>query len=560
MGDSIALLRVSTTKQADQGESLVRQKENCIRKAIADGFKIIKFFEESYSGRKDFRPVVDEIFEYLDQHPGKIKRFYISDIDRLTRGGSFSYAALKKRLQGYGVELIDVTGIIQRHVNTLANEGFEYDWSLKSPSRMAENLKADIANDEVTSILTRLIGQEIRLARRGFRVREANMGFRNLRIEGEYGKKMTVLEPHPTEAPWFISMFQLRAEGLMTDEEICERVNAMGFHTRITRHRERMTRQVIGKRGGKKLTIKQLQRYIVRPIYCGVSVEKWTNYQAVRSPFPGLIDIDTFNRANRGKVKILEGGDGTLSIAYGTERKQRMSANPQYPFRFVVRCPHCKKNLKGSASTGKLGKSYPAYHCDRGHYFRVPVKELHENVENFVKNLRFKKEFMDLFEAVAIDVWRIKQKEALTESISSGMNVTNLKRRQEQLLDDYTNTSSQLVKEKLTEKIELIEKQIKEAKQVRSEDELNEEKIEAYIKKAKCLVEHPSELLLSAVNEQTLRKHWHLVFSELPTYQEIQSGTPAMTIVFDLSNKSVSEEITREQMVVPGGIEPPLTA
>jgi len=39
------------------------------------------------------------------------------------------------------------------------------------------------------------------------------------------GKKRTILEPHPVESRWFIQMFELRAEGILSDEEIVEEVN-----------------------------------------------------------------------------------------------------------------------------------------------------------------------------------------------------------------------------------------------------------------------------------------------------------------------------------------------
>ena len=42
----------------------------------------------------------------------------------------------------------------------------------------------------------------------------------------------------------------------------------------------------------------------------------------------------------------------------------------------VVACPKYGKILSDSASRGKMGAYYPAYHCSRnGHYFRVPKPE-----------------------------------------------------------------------------------------------------------------------------------------------------------------------------------------
>lgn len=45
-------------------------------------------------------------------------------------------------------------------------------------------------------------------------------------------------------------------------------------------------------------------------------------------------------------------------------------------------CPQCEKPLIGSATKGRQGKYYSAYHWDkRGHYFRVTKKEFDKTVD-----------------------------------------------------------------------------------------------------------------------------------------------------------------------------------
>ena len=52
-------------------------------------------------------------------------------------------------------------------------------------------------------------------------------------------------------------------------------------------------------------------------------------------------------------------------------------------------CPECSRPLLGSASRGKTGKYYTAYHCsNHGHYFRVPKDEMEERIMLFVKQLK----------------------------------------------------------------------------------------------------------------------------------------------------------------------------
>ena len=62
--------------------------------------------------------------------------------------------------------MIDTTGVIQPSINTLENLGLEYFGSKYHPSEITENVLANSYNQEVTGILTRMIGQEIDLQNR----------------------------------------------------------------------------------------------------------------------------------------------------------------------------------------------------------------------------------------------------------------------------------------------------------------------------------------------------------------------------------------------------------
>src|ERR1039458_7310993 len=74
----IIYCRVSSAKSAQEGESLDAQEGIC-RKFVADrGFAIVPngtVFRETFSGRKDKRPVLDDIFDYLEKNPGRVNYF-----------------------------------------------------------------------------------------------------------------------------------------------------------------------------------------------------------------------------------------------------------------------------------------------------------------------------------------------------------------------------------------------------------------------------------------------------------------------------------------------------
>jgi len=251
MNLAIALLRVSTDKQFHHGDSLETQRKRVDMVSQRDGMDIVRYFTEHYSGRKTDRAVIDELLKFLDANAGEIQAVYIVQIDRFTRAGSDMYLQLKKQLYNRGVELRDAMGIIQKSINTLEHVGFEYPWSVTSPSRTAEVMQAEYANQEVNQILTRTIGQQIKLAQEGYQTRSADLGFRNVKITKPDGRKATIMEPLEPEATWIRTIFELRASGEWSDEYICERLNNMGFESRAMHRRDKQTGEVIGLTGRK---------------------------------------------------------------------------------------------------------------------------------------------------------------------------------------------------------------------------------------------------------------------------------------------------------------------
>lgn len=286
---AIAVKRVSSEKQGLVGDSIDDQEQQILRRVqqLSDQLNIEivikKWFEftESASGEFELQPLA-RVVDYCKDK--KIKYLFIKSIDRMTRAGSAIYGLLKSQLARYGVDVIDVYGVIsQQRVNTLEHLGIKFKWSEFSPSFVTELLVAEQSKTEVREILTRLIGAEIRYVRSGYRVRPAPMGFVNQKIDTAEQGKRTVLTPHPDEAIWFIRMYELASQGNLSDQEIVNRVNALGFKSRVQKlHDKNDKTKVIGYRGGKQLTVKQLQRYIRSPIYAGINDERWTEGKPVK--------------------------------------------------------------------------------------------------------------------------------------------------------------------------------------------------------------------------------------------------------------------------------------
>lgn len=545
----IAGARVSTDKQWIEGDSLEVQMERIKRAADRDGVEIVEFFIEHYSGRKTDRVVIDDMLAFLDENPG-IKWLYINEINRFSRGGGDIYLNLKNELTKRGVEIKDVSGVIQKSVNTLSHLDIdvEYDWSRVSPSRPAEVMQAEYAKQEVSGILTRMIGQEIRLAMQGYQIRKPDFGYRNIRIIRPDGKPVKIMEPIEPEASWVRKMFELRVEGGWTDDAICEHVNAMGFKTRKRNKRDKETGQVIGYLGENPLTPKHLRSYLANLVYCGVKMEAWTDNKPIKSKSPSLVSVSTWNKANQGTRRITENLDGTFEFEKNPSRKKiSWRENTEFLLRHVVMCEKCRNPLWASKSTGKSGNRFGYFHCARGHK-RISYSqgEFERTIGKYLQSIEYKPAFLGLFREVVLEVWMAKNKDQESETKLIDKQIFDLQLKRSNVFDRLLVSKSPAVLRMLEDEIEDIERAIKAAEKSRPSAWLTEQEIEAFFQLARRRLEHPVQIPRTAGTKAQIEAEWGTVFSALPTYEEIRSGTPQLSLIYRLSRKSQDD---RERMV-----------
>jgi len=531
--NAVAAIRISSLKQGLQGDSPEAQKEQIERFALARNIHIKKFFIFMESASKEQQPV-QEAIDYCKNPQNDIQLFIIKSIDRFTRGGSYLYDHLKMQLNDHQVRLVDIYGIIgNQDVNTLEHLGISYNWSVYSPTKKSEILEAERAKDEMRDIMTRMIGAEIRYVRMGYRVRQPPFGYVNEKVETPHGKRV-ILKIHPKESKWIIKMFELRCRGTMTDLEIVDEINRMGYKTRrryIRNPEDRM--QVVGESGGNGLRLKQLWRYIQNPIYAGINSEKWTEGQVIKGRFDGLISIEVFNKANKGKLTLVQNGNEVklLTKSLPDWQTTKLVNNPQFPYKRVIMCPHCNKPLFGSASRGHLGTYYPAYHCNkRGHYFRVPAKELEQTVEAFVRNLKFDQAYINDLKKMVISQWKERVDSQMVDESIIDTKIQELKTSAKAIADKIKFLTSEvaikymeadLVKaEEDAQKLEL-EKQ----HQITNSQTVNMDVVMEYIG---YFLEHLEELLIDTANPLKRAAFFSLIFDGSPTYAELSSGTPKL--------------------------------
>lgn len=293
-------------------------------------------------------------------------------IDRSSRGGSEPYLKMKSELASLGVELRDTKGIIQPSVNLLEHRGISFEWSDYSPSRVPEIIEAESSRADRIGILSRTVDTSIFRIESGYKLREAQFGYKTKSIFDSFGKQVVIQIRHDTEGKYIEAIFEKTIEGVMTEQEIVDYVNSLGYlsRERVSWVGKYASRRMVGIKKGKQLEIKQMQKYRKNPIYCGVNIENWGKIKkrriVTKTKYAGLISISKFNQANKGKVYIEEMPDNKIKVLYDLKLEKivqkRQKFRTEYVFKNVILCDICKKPFLASPPRNKKGEKFHYYH------------------------------------------------------------------------------------------------------------------------------------------------------------------------------------------------------
>ncbi len=557
--NAVAAIRVSTTKQGTDGDSPEAQKEQIERFAESKGITVKKFFVFMESASKEQQPM-QEAIDYCKNKKNAVNLFIIKSIDRFTRGGSLSYDLLKNQLELHKVSLVDIYGVISAtQVNTLDHLGVEYKWSVYSPSKKSEILEAERSKDELRDIMSRMIGAEVRYTRLGYWMRRPPYGYVSEKVDTIHGKR-TILMPHPIESKLIVAAYEMRATKRYTDRQIAEKLNQMGYRGRSKRTFVRDASVPATTQRQTLMNDRHLWRLLRNPIYAGINMEKWTNYEPVKGMFDGLVSIELFNRANQGKRMIIEGSDKKY-IVQDREAPEHLvnkgKRNTTFPYKKYVLCPECNKPLYGSASRGKSGKYYPAYHCDkRGHKFRVSKADLEACVDTFISGLQITPDRMEeVFKAIEISWERIRS-EHEQKVVSLDIQIAQLKQEILATVSKLKVLQSETAIKYMEEDLVRMEAHIEELeaqKQSIKDNKLPE--LSAILSKARYFVEHLEELLVRQSDPLRKAQFFGVLFDKAPTYNDLLFRTPKTPLFTGVSPLFALASAENSHLVTPRRIE-----
>jgi site-specific DNA recombinase len=561
----IGYARVSSDKQARIGEGLERQEADIKDYCKSKGWILFpenKIFRESFTGTNTNRPVYNQILELLKNNKGKINIKYLVfwEFDRLTRAGIKDYNQIWSDLSKYNVSLRDTRDVIQEEKDLFAKYRLNhtYEFALERPSEDTETQKVEDARKDRLAVLRKLTPPQIERVQDGYHIGKPDYGFRNKWIYVD-NKKKCIQERREDEAKYVEKIFYLRAEGLKTDDEIADIVNKQGYKSRERVIWSEDEKTQIGTTGNVKMNAKQVQQIIIRPVYAGILSKKMNNYKPIRAKYSGLLDIDTWNKANRGKLFIKENNDGSIEILrnIGVHSKKRNKLNPEYPYKGILVCEICRKEMKASASTGKSKKGFPVYHCERFGHKRNSIKKVlvHEAFSNLFNRIMFTNDFMEILRNTLLLKKQKEEAEASKINAEINKHLSDLQTKKSQLIASFANATLVEVQKSIEEEIVNVKNEIESITADRNKQEAKEKDIEAFINWISKIMEHPNKILEDIRTPDEQRELFSIFFEEKPTYTDLINGTPKLTFIFKLN-----EAFKTNKSYIAGdeGIEPAL--
>jgi site-specific DNA recombinase len=384
---AVSYLRVSSKEQT-KNLSIPVQESACREYIEKNGLQLLKVFTElGESAKTADRTALKELLIYCRQNQARVNYVVVYSIDRFARD-LHDHAVLRRLLMTFGISLRSVTQPIDD----------------SSTGKLLEGVLATFAEFDNVQKREKVIAGMRAAAERGRWPWGAPIGYVQVRAQRGH-----TLMADPERAELVRHAFELYATGLYGKNAVLEMVTRKGLRTRR----------------GRPLSPQTFFKTLTNPVYAGrISIPAW----GIEVPgcFDPLIDEDTFLR-----VQALLAGRRVILRPH--ER-----ANADFPLRQFVRCEVCGRPLTGSWSKGR-SRRYAYYHCPvaRCRTVNIAKAELESAFLELLSELRPHAEFLDLFSAIVLDVWKKRQAHVTSARARLQRHVTTLKARKQRLNDAF---------------------------------------------------------------------------------------------------------------------------
>ena len=398
------------------GASLDTQEEACNAWALRNGILITRTFrEEGASAKTTKRPALQEMLEYVEQHYQEIDYLIVYDIDRLSRNAG-DFMEITKMLAKYGIDVRD-----------------SYSSKDSGPSdKLVRNMKAVLAEFDNDIKSVRVKDNMKKQANEGYRMAKAPYGLRNVRdVLGN-----STVEPVEGVAEHISYILNEYSKGTYTIRELIDIANTRGLQ----------------RPNGKPMDHGYMGKMLRNPLCAGLERSEHTDNELVDSIFEGIITPEAY----RQNQQLLTGR---------SSKSGYIVDHPDYPLRRFVRCAECDGFIRGSASTGSNGKTYPRYHCSKCNKASIDPETLHTQFVELLENITPSDAALKLMREVIVRVWNDEAKMAHTQRKKLQSEVDSLREHKHNATDklvmgDITKQEKTVIHQRADAKISGLQTEV----------------------------------------------------------------------------------------------------
>jgi DNA invertase Pin-like site-specific DNA recombinase len=378
MKKCIVYCRVSTKEQSEKGYSLEAQRKECIKFTLNNDFEVDKIFiERGESAKSQNRTQLAKMLKYSALNKKKISALIIYKLDRLTRNLA-DLKDLEKIFTKLDIRILSATE---------TNEQSPVGYFLRNFFGSLAQLDNDSKGERT------ILGMK-QAVKEGRWCWPAPVGYSNAKDNTE--KPILVKNE---DSQYIEEAFLLAEKEIYKQTDIVNQLKKKGF---------------------KKINNSLLNRILRNPIYCGFIKTSWFP-ELIQGQHQPIISQEVFYKVQA----ILDGKKPSI-----TPKKRN---NPDFPLRNFIYCENCGGKLTGSWSKGR-SKKYPYYHCrTKGCTLYVRKEKLEEEFYQCLKELQPKKEIIDLFEEIVLDVWKKRKEESFKELKRLEKEIKALKDKKERI-------------------------------------------------------------------------------------------------------------------------------
>lgn len=482
---AVIYCRVSSEKQAKEGNGLDSQEHRCREYAASLGVEVENVFrDEGISGSLFARPAMKSLIKYLDQHWQTKYIVIFDDLKRFARDVEV-HIKLKSQLRNRDAKL----------------ECLNYHFDDSAEGEFVETIFA-AQNQLERKQNRRQVCQKMKARiERGYWCFTAPAGY-EYRKDKEHGKLLFPIH----------SITDAIAEGLreFADNRLAKQIDLLEFY------RSKNLDKLLG---WKKIDLNFAKRVITEVLYTGeIEYPEWGIPRRL-GHHERIITPETFGKI-KDKIKR-------------RERKPRETDNLEFPLRRVVSCSICGKPMTGSSCKGKY-KYYAHYTCYNKDCSAspksIPVAKLEKDYIQLLNEIKIDKEVVELIRIAATKIWQKKMKGNKNMNAGKEKEIKEIEEQIDEYIKLMPTTKSESIKARYEAKIEGLDSRVKELQE--NLENKKEPNLYEALNLALDLIGTPAKIWKKADLKLKIMVH-NMIFEENPRYSaKTGFGTPKLSLPF----------------------------